>query len=190
MGDPRRLKKKYKNPIHPWQKSRMDDESILTKEFGLKNKRELWKMDSVARRFTESAKRLIRTSNPQSEKERNQLIEKIYNMGLAPAKNVPLDNALGLTVRNILERRLQTLVYRKGIANTIKKARQFITHGHIMVGTTVITSPSHIITRSEEEKIMIVPDSKLSNAEHPERVVKQKEKKETEKYTKNRSRRK
>ena len=45
MGDPRKTRKKYDTPQHPWQKERMDQESVFLKEYGLKNKKEIWKMN-------------------------------------------------------------------------------------------------------------------------------------------------
>jgi small subunit ribosomal protein S4 len=175
MGDPRRLKKKYKTPIHPWQSARIEEEAVLIKNDGLKNKREIWKMEAVLRRFTELAKKVIKASNAQAEKERANMLEQLYLMGLTDKKDVQLDDALSLKINNVMERRLQTIVYKKGYANTMKKARQFITHGHVLVGDRKISSPGHIVTRAEEEKVAIVPESPFASAEHPERTVQRKE---------------
>lgn len=175
MGDPRRLKKKYKNPIHPWQRARIDEEAVLMRNYGLKNKREIWKMDAVLKRFTELAKKVIKAENTQTEKERANMLEQIYLMGLTDKQNAQLDDALGLTINNVMERRLQTIVYKKGYANTMKKARQFITHGHVLVGDKKMSSPGHIVTRAEEEKVAIAQESPFASAEHPERTVKRRE---------------
>ena len=34
MGDPKKLRKKYEPPRHPWQASRIESEKILFKEYG------------------------------------------------------------------------------------------------------------------------------------------------------------
>ena len=41
MGDPRKARKQYRTPSHPWQKVRLEDESKLAVEYGLKNKKEI-----------------------------------------------------------------------------------------------------------------------------------------------------
>ena len=56
MGHPKKTRKKYKTPSHPWQKDRLEEEKILTKEYGLKNKKELWKGDSHLRKVKRQAK--------------------------------------------------------------------------------------------------------------------------------------
>jgi small subunit ribosomal protein S4 len=175
MGDPRRLKKKYKTPMHPWQRTRIEEESSLSKEYGLKNKREIWKMKSKLQRFTDLAKRLMRSDSEQALKERAHLLENLYNIGLTKSTEINIDDALSITAKDLMERRLQTLVYKKGLANTMKKARQFISHSHILVGDRKITSPGYIVSRIEEDKISIVPECSLASPDHPERTVIRKE---------------
>jgi len=76
-----------------------------------------------------------------------------------------------LTVEDILERRLQTIVFRKGLAKTIHQARQLITHGHIAIGNQRVTVPSYLVTREEEELVNYAPDSPLANPSHPLRQM-------------------
>ncbi|MEM3370717.1 MAG: 30S ribosomal protein S4 [Candidatus Woesearchaeota archaeon] len=180
MGDPRRLRKKYKNPIHPWQAERIEAEKALIKNYGLKNKREIRKMEAVLRKFTEQAKKLIVAKNIQAEKERAIMLKKLYEMGFTQNPNPQLDDALALTLDKILDRRLQSIVYRKGFANTPKKARQMITHGHILVGERKISSPGYLVSRVEEELVTISPDSKFASPDHPERNVQKKGEKKKE----------
>jgi len=59
MGDPRKIRKKYQTPSHPWIKSRIDEEKVLTREFGTKNKKEIWKMETVLKNFKTQSKHLI-----------------------------------------------------------------------------------------------------------------------------------
>ena len=51
MGDPKKQRKKYTTPRHPWQRDRLDEERQLLKDYGLKNKKELWKFESLLRKF-------------------------------------------------------------------------------------------------------------------------------------------
>lgn len=170
MGDPKHSHKTYQKPSHPWQKERIVAEKELRAEYGAKNKRELWKMRAVLKDFQDQAKKLIAARGGQAEKERKQLMRRLQKYGLVDA-SATLDNILSLTLRDIMERRLQTQVYKKGLARTPKQARQFITHGHIMVAENMVTSPSYLVPVAEETSIAIVPQSVLADPEHPERHI-------------------
>lgn len=171
MGDPKRQRKKYTRPSHPWQKERIGEEIELMKEYGVKNKKEIWKMQTILKKFARQAKNLVALSSAQAETEKKQMIEKIKSLGIIN-ENASFDDVLGITIKDIMERRLQTIVFRKNMARTIKQARQFITHKHILVGDKVVTGPSHIVKKSEEPLISFSGKSALSNVDHPEREIK------------------
>ena len=137
MGDPRKLRKKYSGPSHPWNKERIDDEKILQKEFGFKNKKELWKSSTLLTTFGKQAKKLTILKSEQANIEKKQLLDRLHNMGLLN-KGAQLEDVLTITLRNVLERRLQALVLKQGLARSINQARQFITHNHVTVDGKVI----------------------------------------------------
>ena len=174
MGDPRRLKKKYSRPMHPWQRETIESERIVKTEYALKNKQELWRMSSLLRGFKNQAKRLIAGTSAQSATERDQLVKRLQRLGLL-SSDAKLDNILSLTVKNVLDRRLQSIVHRRGLARSMKQSRQFITHNHVAVASRKINAPSYLVLKHEEENITFSPRSSLSNAEHPERSVKAKQ---------------
>ncbi len=174
MGDPKRIRKKYSGPRHPWQKDRIDEEKKLLKEYGLKNKTELWKVSSKMKNFSDQAKKLIAAKGTQAEKERKQLMEKLNKLGFIQ-KNANLDDVLGLKLRDFLNRRLQTLVFKKGMARSVNQARQFITHEHIVIGEKKITSPSYLVSVEEEPRINFLQGSSISYSDHPTRVVNENE---------------
>ncbi len=167
MGDPRGQRKKYSGPSHPWVAERLDAERILSKEYGLKNKKELWKMGSLLSNFKNKTKELISSDTEQSKKEEKELVEKLKKLGLLE-ENAKLENVLGLSVTNILERRLQTQVYRKGLARSTNQARQFIVHNHITINDKGINVPSYLVLK--DDKIGFSGKSKLIDSEHPERI--------------------
>ncbi len=175
MGDPRKPRKKYSTPGHPWQKARIDEETALIKEYGLKNKTEIWKMSSILKKAQVQSKKLIVTTSQQGELERVNLLKKLQNIGLITTEST-VDDILGLTINNILERRLQTILVRKGLARTMKQARQMITHGHIVVSEIKVTSPSYIVSVSEESTVEYIQKSSFSNPDHPERNTEEKSK--------------
>lgn len=168
MGDPRKLKNKYATPIHPWEKFRLDAEKPLMKEYGLVNKKELWRVTSKLKNFKDTVKKLVAAKTTQAEVEKKQMVDKLKSLGLISSDE--LDDILGLDVRQLLDRRLQTVVFKKGLARSIKQARQMITHRHIAVNGVKITAPSYLVRLSEEESLSFVDHSKFNSDAHPERV--------------------
>lgn len=168
MGDPRKTRKTYSVPKKPWVTERLEAEWEIVKEYGVVNKIEIYKMDSLLRKYAAQAKKLMSATSAQADQERKALLSKLHTLSLV-GKDAQLDDVLALELKNIMERRLQTLVLRKGLSNTIKQARQFITHRHIRVGGKLITAPAYIVSKEEESQITFVESSALSSADHPER---------------------
>ncbi|MBM3200416.1 30S ribosomal protein S4 [Candidatus Woesearchaeota archaeon] len=188
MGAPKHLRRKYSTPSHPWQKERIEKEKELLKEYGLKNKKEIWRMDSILRRFKQQAKSLIARTDAQSKKEEKQLIIKLTKLNLV-TESAKMDDILGLDIKDIMGRRLQTQVFSKGMARSTKQARQFIVHGHVMVGDKKVTVPSYLVKQDEEGVIKFDDKSVLISPEHPERVpIIKKEKPEEKKGAQRRER--
>lgn len=179
MGDPKKPKKKYNTPNHPFRKARIEEEIKYKNNFGLKNKTEIWKMDSTVKGYWRQAKKIIATRTPQAEKERVQLLNKLVKLGLLE-QSQEVGAVLNISLEHLLNRRLQTLVLKKQLARSIKQARQFITHGHIVVNGKKITSPSYIVKMEEEGTISFLPASTLSSPDHPERAPPQKHKAKAE----------
>lgn len=170
MGDPRRLRKKFAKPSHPWQKERIEEEKGIVKQYGLRRKYEIWKMSSMLKKFLNRAKTIIGERTQQSEVEKKQLLGRLYLLGLLK-QDSRVEDVLNLTLKDFLERRLQTLVYRKQMAKTVMQARQFITHEHIIVGSRKITAPSYLVSIEEEPKIRLV-DITVQNAESQKQEAK------------------
>jgi small subunit ribosomal protein S4 len=183
MGDPKKTKKKYSTPIHPWQSERIEEERALLKEYGFKNKKEIWKMDSFLRDFLRQAKRLTATKTEQSEKEKVQLLDRLKRLGLL-TESALIDDVLDISLKDLLERRLQTLVFRRGLSRSMKQARQFIVHRHIMIGNNKITVPSYLVSKAEESKISFFGKSSLASVDHPERKKEEKIEKKPKKQEK------
>ncbi len=90
-----------------------------------------------------------------------ELLTKLQRMGLLQEGGA-LDDVLGLKVEDILERRVQTVILRRGLATTPHHARQLISHGHILVGEHRITSPGFLVPRADEERIRLTLASEES----------------------------
>lgn len=152
MGDPRKIKKKYDKPKHPWRAERIEKEGKLSKEYALKNKSEIWKYIALLRNFRAQARELLASRTEQGKKEEKQLLDRLKSLNLLTG-NAQLDDVLTLDIHKLMDRRLQTQVYKKGLAGTMKQARQFIVHGHIAVGGSKVTSPSYLVKTGDEDKI-------------------------------------
>jgi len=169
MGDPRRVRKKFERPGHPWQKARLEEEKVLKYEYRLKNKKELYKANSLLKSFANQAKKLTASRTKQSEVEAELFIKRLSRLGLVTV-DAKLDDVLNLKPRDLLERRLQTIMFRKGLARSMNQARQFISHRHVLVADNIVDVPGYIVPVSEESSIMFSESSGLSNPEHPERA--------------------
>ena len=170
MGDPKFPRRSFDAPSHPWRGERIKAETEIVRLYGLKNKRELWKAQAALRDYRAQSKNLqarVRLNDEQAELERDLLLKKMGRIGLLPMEGSTLDDVLGLTPEAVLNRRLQTLVQRKGLATTLKQARQFIVHGHVMIDGHKVTIPGYLVKRSEEDKIAFNPHSPISNELHP-----------------------
>ncbi|MBI4454219.1 30S ribosomal protein S4 [Candidatus Woesearchaeota archaeon] len=174
MGDPRKPKKQYTKPLHPWNKDRIELEKELTKTYGFKNKKEIWKMNSILHNYTAQAKKSIVATSAQGEIEKKNMIAKLVKLGLIK-EGGQIDDILSLTVKDICERRLQTIVSKKNLARSVKQARQFIIHGHINIGDRKVSVPSYLVSVGEEPLICFSQNSELSREDHPERALKEKE---------------
>ncbi|HDJ27261.1 MAG: 30S ribosomal protein S4 [Thermoplasmata archaeon] len=172
MGDPKKPRKLWASPSHPWELERLKREAELMEKYGLKNKRELWRAEGILRRIRAQARNLmarLRIQDPQAEKELKQLVKKLYRLGILGDEEASVDDILFLTVEDILSRRLQTIVYRKGLARTIRQARQFIVHGHIQVAGRRVNIPGYLVRRDEEPTVDYHPRSPLAREGHPMR---------------------
>lgn len=154
MGDPKKPRKQYETPGHPWKADRLAAELQLLGEYGLRNKRELWRAETKLRKIRAQARALFVLTGEKRAEEEGKLIRRLYRMGIVD-ENATADDVLKLTVRDILERRLQTIVYRLGFARSLYQARQLIVHGHVYIGDRKVRSPSYHVMRGEEEKIRV-----------------------------------
>ncbi len=173
MGDPKFPKKKYATPRHPWEKERIDSEKEIVVKYGLKNKRELWKSQAMLDSFRSQARKLqakLRTEDQFSQKQFQELIKRLSRYSIL-GQNASLDDILSLSIDDILQRRLQTIVFRKNLARTPKQARQLITHGHVEFDGRRVNVPGIMVEGSKEESIRYSERSALNDDLHPIRQV-------------------
>jgi small subunit ribosomal protein S4 len=154
VGDPKKQRKSYSKPRQLWNIERIEREKELTRKYGLKNRKDLWKMETLLRNFRRRARKLLAQKTAQAELEKRQLIDRLATLNILK-KDAGLDGVLSLKIEDLLERRLQTIVTKIGLSNKPKQARQFIVHGHITVGGNKVTSPSYLVKANEEKNIKV-----------------------------------
>ncbi|MEM0016968.1 MAG: 30S ribosomal protein S4 [Candidatus Korarchaeum sp.] len=151
MGDIKKPRKKYERPYKPWDRRVLEETNRLCGYYGLRNKRELWRMSYLAKKYRRIARQLL--AAPESERVKIEpIIRKLQALGIL-GKDATLDDLLDLSVEQFLERRLQTIVWRKGLAKSPYMARQLITHGHVRIDGRRIRQPSYLVKVDEEDKI-------------------------------------
>jgi len=169
MGDPKKQRKKFDTPRFRWRKDILQEELKLLGQYGLRNKHELWRHKTILSKTRGIARSLISKTPEEREKMENELLTKLKKVGILQETAV-LDNVLDLTIEDILERRLQTIVFRKGLARTIFQSRQLITHGHVTIDNRRITVPGYMVAKVDEPKVIYSPESAIAKQEHPLRV--------------------
>ncbi len=163
MGDPRRLRNKFSRPKKLWEEDRISRDTELKNVYGLKNSSEIWRAEEELRKYRREARRLLSLSEEERAADARKILTKLAKLGIM--KKGDLDDVLSLSVRDVLERRLQTMVYRKGLAKTIRQARQLVTHGFIMVGGQKINIPSYPVSAKEENELAYAKQIDLSAGE-------------------------
>ncbi len=169
MGDPKKQRKKFDTPRFPWRKDILQEELKLQGQYGLRNKHELWRHKTTLSKARAIARSLISQPAETRAKMENELLAQLKKKGILQETAV-LDNVLDLTIEDILERRLQTVVFRKGLARTIFQARQLITHGHVTIDNRRVTIPGYIVLKADEAKVIYSPESAVANPAHAVRV--------------------
>ncbi len=174
----RKLSPKFEKPHKPWDRARIESERRTASSYGLRRKQEIWKAESILRTF----RRIARELEARKDKVREEMfLNRVKKFGLiSPAGT--LDDVLNLEVNNILDRRLQTLVQRKGFASTPRQARQYITHGHIALGGRKANWPSTIVDVESEKTIGFREGSRMRQEKIAkfEKIVAKEKKEKTE----------
>jgi len=166
MGDPRRNRKKFSSPGHPYQQARLESELIIVGKYGLRNKRELWRARTKIGNYRSQARSLLALETEERYAKEKLLITKLQKLGII-SEGTETDDILGLDIEQYLKRRLQTLVLEKGFAGTIHQARQLITHRHIAINGRVMTSPGYIVPVKLEDSISYSVSSPFNQDDHP-----------------------
>lgn len=162
IGFSLKMTKNYRNtsktsttPRRPYEKERIDSELKTVGEFGLKNKREVWRVQLVLTKIRKAARSLLTLdeTDPRRIFEGNALLRRLTRLGILSEEEQKLDFVLGLTVDKFLDRRLQTMVFKMGLAKSMHHARVLIRQRHIRVGRRIVNVPSFLVRVDSEKHI-------------------------------------
>lgn len=155
MGDPKKQRKKYETPRHPWRRAQIQDELKLIGNYGLRNKRELWRYRTEISRIRGMVRSLLAKTEETRLKTEKDILLSLKRLGVL-SEEATLDDVLDLDVTNLLDRRLQTLVAKSGMAKSMHHSRQLISHGHVSVEGRLVTVPGYMVRRDQQPEIKLV----------------------------------
>lgn len=161
-----RKKKIYSRPKRPFEKQRIIDEEKIKQEYGLKNKKEIWKAEAQIKLIREKAKRLISAGS----EEQQALFERLKKKGI---NSNSIGEVLALDKKDYLNQRLQTVMVNQKLATTPKQARQLITHKKVLVDGRAINSPSYIVPIGLRSKITLVVSKKQTSKQKKKEEIKE-----------------
>jgi len=147
--------KVFATPRRPYEKVRLDQELKTIGEFGLRNKREVWRVKYTLAKIRKAARELLtlEEKHPRRLFEGNALLRRLVRIGVLDENRMKLDYVLGLKIEDFLERRLQTQVFKLGLAKSIHHARVLIRQRHIRVRKQVVNVPSFIVRLDSQKHI-------------------------------------
>ena len=168
MGDPKKKHKRYNTPRVPYDTEALKEELRIIGIYGLRNKRELWKVHTELSTLRGRARDLLSLGAEERDIREADMIAKLYKRGLM-MENSRLEDVLTLSVEDLLERRLQTYIFRRGMAKSLFQARQLISHGHIEIDGRKVTSPSYLVRIEDEQTLDYAEFSPMRSPDHPVR---------------------
>ena len=159
----RNQRKTFKTPRRAFEKERIDQELKLLGEYGLRCKREIWRVQLALSKIRKSARLLLTLpeKDPRRVFEGKALLNRMTKFGLLGEEEKRLDHVLNLSTQMLLERRLQTKVHKLGLAKSIHMARVIIRQRHIRVQRQMVNVPSFLIRVKSERHIDLAPNSSL-----------------------------
>lgn len=164
MGAPRKNRRQYDAPKEMMDRQRLSEDNAMLEQYGLKNMKELWKAQTEVSRIRGNARRYL-AGGANSEEESKKLISRLSKLGIVKPETT-IDDILDLKENVFLDRRLESIVMRRGLARSMKQARQLITHGFISVNGKKVDRPGFIVSPQSEpsvsyyKKIDVAPPAK------------------------------
>jgi small subunit ribosomal protein S4 len=166
LGDPKKKHKLYTTPKRPYDVANLEEELKLVGAYGLRNKRELWRHRTELSTLRRRAREMLSIGVAEREQMETELIGRLHRLGLLPERG-NLDDILSLNIQDLMERRLQTVLFRRGMAKSFFQSRQLISHGHIAIGGRKMKAPSYMVSTADEASLDYAESSPFIVKTHP-----------------------
>eukprot|EP00049_Salpingoeca_infusionum_P002962 m.61671 g.61671 ORF g.61671 m.61671 type:complete len:191 (+) comp11876_c0_seq1:49-621(+) len=162
-------------PRRPFEKERLDQELKIVGEYGLRCKKEVWRVKLTLAKLRKAARELLtlEDKDPRRLFEGNAILRRLVRLGVLQEDQMKLDYVLGLKPEDFLERRLQTQVFKAGLAKSVHHARVLIKQRHIRVRKQIVNVPSFIVRLDSAKHINFSINSPLDGG-RPGRVARRK----------------
>eukprot|EP00601_Ochromonadales_sp_CCMP2298_P002863 CAMPEP_0173175450 /NCGR_PEP_ID=MMETSP1141-20130122/3923_1 /TAXON_ID=483371 /ORGANISM="non described non described, Strain CCMP2298" /LENGTH=175 /DNA_ID=CAMNT_0014097703 /DNA_START=87 /DNA_END=611 /DNA_ORIENTATION=+ len=154
-------RKAYRTVRRPFEKERLDQELKLCGEYGLRCKREIWRVQYMLSKVRKAARTLLMcdAKDPKRLFETPPLIRRLKRYGLLTEEENSLDDILKLTTQIFMERSSRAPTAPAELAKSIHHARVLIRQKHIRVGKQVVNVPSFLVRTDSEKHIDLALDS-------------------------------
>ena len=165
MGDPKKSRKTFRRPRQIWTTELLSSELYLIGSYGLRSKSELWKSQTKVADIRNQARELLALTVEARQVQETKLLNYLNKLGLVK-ESATLDDVLNLKLEDILERRLQTIIMKKGVSKSPQQSRQLVVHGHVSIGERVINIPGYMV-RKDEEPTIVLHDEFITQLQNP-----------------------
>jgi len=157
----RRFNKTSQSPRRPWEKERLISELQTIGEYGLKNKREVWRVRLALAKIRKTARTLLtmHVNEPKRIFEGAALLRRLHRYGILDESKDKLDYVLGLKMNDFLERRLQTQIFKLSMADTIHEARVTVRQRHVRVRNQLVDVPSYMVRVDSQKHLDFAQNS-------------------------------
>ena len=151
----RNFSRTFKKPRRPYEKERMHKELQVVGEYGLKNKRELWRVHYTLSKIRHAARELLMLPENDTKRifEGAALLRRLTKLGVLDETRQKLDYVLSLTANDLLDRRLQTQVNKRALASSVHQARTLISQRHIAVQNQLVDQAAFLVWKDSEKDI-------------------------------------
>jgi small subunit ribosomal protein S4 len=166
MGDPKKSRKTFRRPRQIWTTELLSSELYIIGSYGLRSKRELWKAQTKIADIRNQARELLALTVEARQVQETKLLNYLNKLGLVK-ESATVDDVLNLKLEDILERRLQTIIMKKGISNSPQQSRQLVVHGHVSIGERIINIPGYMVKKDEEPAI-VLHDEFITRLQNPQ----------------------
>lgn len=145
-----------------WKSDQNIREAKIIRKYLLQNREDYSAYNKIVGNITKlvAKLRLLPTSSPLKNVLAEQLLQKLYNMGIINTTS-SLTAAEKLAVSAFCRRRLPVVMVRLKMSETLKEATTLVEQGHVRVGPNVVTDGAFLVTRTLEDYVTWVDSSKI-----------------------------